>query len=267
MMTTRKKRKTPGRAKDWSIAPILNEIIPKILKRAGLETRKVFNEEDAQILLNKGILYNKATVIRKDLKIPAINPKDDIRVYEVIDHKTGDTFDESESIFLYNNPDIKVRLDKEIDSLLKYFDVADNFREWLEYFILYNHIPAWNPSYGIFDLYLLLAAQSKIPKRNLITGEKKFLKSVVKKELGIIGGRPPKKSAKKYSLLLKRLAKSKNPRRRLKNPVESLGLLKGHSYSTMAKKTEGISSPSDIERLRLKKHRFSQRHPYLKVEK
>ncbi|MDP3697125.1 MAG: hypothetical protein Q8R55_03770 [Candidatus Taylorbacteria bacterium] len=265
MMATEKKQKTSVSAIDNESVSIRGEIFSLFLDK-NFSARGIINEQDTKILRQKiGILFKKAHVIWADLKIPKLNPADDIRVYEITDYQTGNTIDESESIFLYNRPEIKLKFDEAISSLLTFFDLAGNFREWLTYFILYKRIPHkdWNPNYGLDSLIELSGNQGELPKNKLLTSEKKFLKQIKKKELGITGGRPPIKVQDKYNQFKKLLAKSKNTRRRLKN-LEVLKTFEGRTYKEVAKEatnTKGL--PINMERLKKKKYRQTQRLTYL----
>lgn len=154
-------------------------------------TRKAFNEERIKCFkhpeANKKFL-DEIRRIRKKYDIPKLVPNKDIYCFPIEDYMDCD----SRWLFLRDKRD-KRELKKEINLMIKNFDLPQNFFNWIQNYILYNQIPPWNPFYN-WELPFQVKNNYLQP---LTTQEKNYLKSFFRHKLNI-KRRPPKDKLKIY---------------------------------------------------------------------
>ena len=185
--------------------------------------------------------------------------------------------------FDIDNPDEKVYfhlkteeldklLDEEIKSILTKYGLPPYFDNWVKDQVLNLREPH---DYSIYNLNWLCfisneAEWENIPSYNLTTGEKSFLKELVRERLSIGHGRPSNIVAEKYARFLKLISKSKNKNRGIKNLNEVLETFSGKSYREIATAIPNPKSKhiiDEIDRLEKKKFRTIKRYPFLKAKK
>lgn len=167
------------------------------------------NKERALMLAVNEKFSLEIKSIRREFNIPRLSPKKDVIPFNT------ENYTSTESCWLENNLQEKAEIDKKIHELLKKFYLPINFYDWLKYYILYKQ-PDWFPLYNWFDL--ATTDYNKLEKLPLTTGEKVFLKQLVRKRLCLEKyGKTSQKLHKAYKEFSKKLSKIKNTKRKYRN--------------------------------------------------
>ena len=207
------------------------------------DTRKALNEETVTYLHLEEDLKNDVSAIRKRLKIPTLNPKEDIFTFEVSEHSI-----EADSSWLSrSSPQAQDVFVIEIDQLMKKYSLPKNFYNWLQFYILYNQKPPWKPIYN-WDLLEQIMKDIDVPQRiPLTTKEKKFARWAFRYITKSKPGRPKKEYQKEYGELLEALSKSKSTTRRsrvLKQAIKTLDKGKIEEYYDPVKEQNVTEQPT-----------------------
>lgn len=225
-------------------------------------------------MLTKGPLKNQfqdsLRELRDQLKIPKLNPQSDINLIPSPYPEISDSEIE-ESSWLYSQKNDYITLfENRVTNILSQFQLANNFRDWIEYWILYRNQPKSHPI-NYFDLILdSLTDSQKLELASLTTSEKKFAQRFIPEALGF-KKKPPIELSALYTKVREAVSKSKNTKRRsnsfgIAKKATLVGTSKYKSYGevvvdTFSFEEEQKQGPDKIKaRLRKQKERLLKKH-------
>lgn len=202
------------------------------------EIRNNFNNECAFYLNSSAEFQNQIKTIRKQFKIPHLDPQHDVKDIPLENYVDAESYRlNSKSI------SAKKTFDRHIDALLDTFQLPTNFRDWIIYYVLYGK-PPWIPTYSMELVNSFIQSHKNPEKFRLSIPEKKYILDVVNSKIGKL---PTKKRLWFMRKLKAALAKSKNTRRRFRNFKESVIL------ASKKGKKEAIYNPETGEKMMLKR--------------
>jgi len=227
------------------------------------DTRKALNEEAVTYLNIEENLKNDVREIRKRLKIPKLNPRDDIFTFDASEHSI-----EADSEWLFRrSSQSQEEFLSEVEQLMKKYSLPKNFYDWLQFYILYDKEPPWKPLYNWDLLEQIMKDTNESERIPLTTKEKKFVRWAFRYITKSKSGRPKKEYQKAYGELLEALSKSKNSTRRSRvlrqaietldkgeiekyyDPVEGKNVIERPTYKKLAVKIDMDASNKERDRL------------------
>lgn len=221
----------------------LQDALRDFADKEFFDTRKALNEEAVTYLHIEEDLKDNVREIRTRLKIPKLNPEDDIFTFDSSEHSI-----EADSNWLFrSSPQSQEVFAIEIERLMREYSLPKNFHNWLQFYILYNQRPPWKPLYNWHLLEQVMEDINEPERIPLTIKEKKFARWVFRYVTKSKSGRPKKEHQKAYSELLEALSKSKNSTRRsraLKQAIETLDKGKIEVYYDPVKGQDVFEKPT-----------------------
>ncbi len=198
----------------WQLKELLEPIL-KGFTAKHFGSRAVFNNEDWEYLFRSKTFKNDLRETRDELDIPKLKPEEDYRVIQVDYDGKNEEVSESDWVHSLTNEQFD-KFDKKVKWLLDKNDLPLNFREYIEFYLLYGKKPKGTPKYNLGLFNQILKYSEELKRIPLTIGEKKIIKFYIR---DVYGERIKKdKSLKKaYKELMQSLAQSKNKRRRRKS--------------------------------------------------
>jgi hypothetical protein len=192
------------------------------IKRDYLNARASFNDEDAEMLHLSKEFKKDRDKIKKQFKIPRLTPQKDVLVIPL--EKDGQTAESVESSWVNNLNNLQQdKFKKEIESLLKKYNLQPNFYDWAQGYILYGKPPFKPLFFWAYELTdYVINSLDKIEQISLTTSEKKQIMGMFK--FVMIRKRPDisKKQLREMCRELKfALSKSKKNTRRRSRTFET----------------------------------------------
>lgn len=177
-------------------------------------TRKELNMEMATLIdIEKSFLQN-FKIIRNEFKIPYLEPEDDIELISIDENGKEIILTKSKYLDSIINKKEKGLIQNKIKWLLERYNLPLNFKDWIQYYLLYNKKPNWVPLYNWEIIDQIISDKNEALRIPLTTEEKKYIKAQFRKVFSMEKGRPTKKLKEKYNELLSIFKKSKNSLRR-----------------------------------------------------
>jgi hypothetical protein len=206
-------------------------------------------------------LRSVAAQIRKNIAIPKLERHNDGRAY----------FDNAkkqwvrESRLFANLPAVEQdKLEREINKLIDRYRLPTAFHDWFLEWILYDMPPRWEPVFNFELLNDVFENPERIMRLGLTTGEKIFVRTAVKKQLGIGRGRPPKQHVATLKKVEDVLSKSRSPVRTFLSFHIATDIFFQKSRTTLWCDPEGIKE--DCERnftyVDVVKEAYHDKHSY-----
>ncbi len=219
-----------------SLKRLIQELLRAVVEKKYFGTRKKLNEELLKYVELDKDFSQKIKKLRKKYNIPELNQQEDIISFPV-----GDKHIEAESGWLSSqDKKTKKAIESDIHSIVKEYNLSENFFDWIEFYILYNKQPPWSPFYN-WELPLQIGKDfNELERIPLTTQEKRYIKSFFRRILGI-KRRPPKEKIKAYRKICQVLEKApKNKRRPFRTLETALKTLGRGKLTEYYEPSEGI---------------------------
>ncbi len=191
----------------WGLSDILGPFLKEIAEHY-FGSRAKFNEEHLLFISNDHEFQEDIKKIRKELKIPKLDPKEDCRIFE----NKGQTIEESG--FIYGKSEKFVaRFEEKIRSILVKHKLPLNFTDGIEYAVLYGKLSKQIPKYNPEVVNQIIKNPKELKRIGLTIQEKKFVKDFVKMKMEK-ANLPKEKFKYFYKKMCEGLSKSRNNYRR-----------------------------------------------------
>ncbi len=219
---------------DWNIKSVLEALLRINLEGKYFGVRKVFNEEKVLFLQKSKDFTNDIAKIKKEFRVPKLNPDKDHILIQQIDYEIEDS-----NWLTEQGNDIIDRWENQIKQVLDKYMLPISFRDWVEYNVLYGK-PKNYPHYNIEEFAEIIRNPHEANRLGLTTREKKFLLAGFRQL--IKWAKEDEKALLKNHYLKVRssLLNSKNPRRRSRTAstaIKSLNMGKKSSYFDSSTRT------------------------------
>ena len=232
-----------------SIKKGLEDIIRGYADNLYFQSRKHFNEEDVILLENNDSFKSSVKRIKKLLKIPRLDPLQDIVIIPITYGEDGENEGEIlKSDWLNSQPlSIQNSFESEVKQLLETYKLQANFYEWFVVYLLYGK-PLYTPYYHWELTDFVINNLNRIEEIPLTIKEKRYVLDSFKAFLGKNPDIPKEQKKAAYKELKGILKRSKSKRRRfrtLRTAIKALRLgevVSEYDYATAKEQKRKIIS-------------------------
>ncbi len=176
--------------------------------------RTEFNKEAKEYVFENKDFIKDVREVRSELNIPKLNPDDDFRLIPIEQGTEIINVEDSGWVQRLSNEEFD-RFDQKVKWLLQKYELPLNFRDPVEFYLLYRKKSKRTPLYNLGLFSQIIQNPNELKRIPLTTGEKKLIKQYVLDEYGE-RIKKDKKLKNAYKELLQSLALSKNKRRRMR---------------------------------------------------
>ncbi len=176
--------------------------------------RTEFNKEANAYVFTNEDFKKEVNEIRQVLQIPKLDPDEDFRLIPIERNTEVENVEDSGWVLRLTDEEFD-RFDQKVKRLLQKYGLPLNFRNAVEFYLLYRKKPKWTPLYNLGIFSQIIQNPNELKRISLTTGEKKLIKQYVLDEYGE-KIKKDGKYKKAYKELLQSLAQSKNKKRRMR---------------------------------------------------
>ncbi len=206
------------KSKKTSLGKQLASLTESILKseaNKSFDIRRSFNEEKVWSISEgpfKNDFKSDLQVLRGSLNIPKLDFDSD---WQIVSSPTGDAEMEESSWLHSKNDNFINEFENAITETLKKYQLPNNFRTWVEQWLLYRKRPKTFPI-QYFEVPFNAAITPKwLDWVALTTKEKNFVRKIIPQMFGF-KKKPPKRLTAMYRQIIENISRSKNKQRRMR---------------------------------------------------